>query len=149
MKPVISDPKGCTERKLEQDRPRPTTDASHPQENQGIFDTDGNLVRSLNAYCNDAEADGVSGCDSCHWESELEGMCTCTPRADSAVSPSSQTSSPPAWWAGIATWDHVSWKIPKEYKPRVSHVMQDSVVLKVPAMCNELYGGEPAALWRG
>ena len=45
-------PKGCTERKLESDRPRPTTDGSnppcHPDGSPRLFDTEGRPVFSPN-----------------------------------------------------------------------------------------------------
>ena len=46
--PLRMHPKGATERKLE-DRPRPTTDGSHPHASQNVVDTEGVPVTSLNA----------------------------------------------------------------------------------------------------
>ena len=45
--PLRMHPKGATERKLE-NRPRPTTDGSHPHLSQPMFDSQGEPVVSIN-----------------------------------------------------------------------------------------------------
>ena len=45
--PIRMHPKGATDRKLE-NRPRPTTDGSHPHETQQVVDTAGVPVVSIN-----------------------------------------------------------------------------------------------------
>jgi hypothetical protein len=45
--PLRMHPKGATERKLE-NRPRPTTDGSHPHESQSVHDSQGAPVVSIN-----------------------------------------------------------------------------------------------------
>jgi hypothetical protein len=122
--PMRMHPKGATERKLE-DRPRPTTDGSHPRASHPILDTDGIPVISIN----DAIKSGVYG-----------------PRFPSpSTEPMPPPPSPaiPPWWHAYATWKHASDLIPKEYKPSLAAVARDSAILAYPARCDPLRGPQP------
>ena len=112
--PLRMHPKGATERKLE-NRPRPTTDGSHPHASQGILDSDGVPVLSINHAIR-------TGCYSCSSASVF------------SASPPGAPSSP-AWWKAFATWKHLDDRIPHEYKPDVSAVARDSSILSYPARC--------------
>lgn len=114
-------PKGATERKLE-NRPRPTTDGSHPGMSQNILDTQGDRVVSLNDAIRSGMYDLSSDIDTYTNE------------------PPHPTPDDPNWWQAFATWDHASDRIPKEYKPTLAAVARDSAILAYPARC------EPAAI---
>ena len=116
--PMRMHPKGATERKLE-DRPRPTTDGSHPHFTQQIVDTDGIPVVSLN----DALKSGIYGPRP---QFQAPG-----PVDIHAPTPPSSPLVPP-WWHAYATWKHASDLIPKEYKPTLSAVARDSAILAYP-----------------
>jgi len=115
--PLRMHPKGATERKLE-DRPRPTTDGSHPHESQHVYDTQGEPVFSINQ----AIKDGIY---------ELP-----PPQQDG---PSSGFQSyMPKWWEAYATWQHAGQLVPKEYKPTIGAVARDAAILAYPARCERL-----------
>jgi len=115
--PMRMHPKGATERKLE-NRPRPTTDGSHPRETQNVRDTQGERVISIN----DAIRSGIYDLPS------TMDMYTSEP-----LHPTPQD---PSWWEAFATWDHSSDRIPKEYKPTLAAVARDSAILAYPARCD-------------
>lgn len=110
--PMRMHPKGATERKLE-DRPRPTTDRSHPHITQLITDTDGEPVVSLN----DAIKSGIYGRRPAFQAPTPDSLHSPHPPASPGV---------PPWWHAYATWKHASELIPKEYKPTLSAVARDS-----------------------
>ena len=107
-------PKGCTERKLEKDRPRPTTDASHPPCNSDgtarVFDTAKQPVYSPNWYarrvglapldkptCQDCNADSITPCLGCaDWGAD-------TPAGPEPITGEGDESSAPRWWAPMDT----------------------------------------------
>ena len=127
--PMRMHPKGATERKLE-DRPRPTTDGSHPHLTQQVVDTDGVPVVSLN----DALKAGVYGPRPQFQAPSPEGV--------SLPSPPTSPAFPP-WWHAYATWKHASELIPKEYKPTLTAVARDSAILAFPARCDPPTGHQP------
>jgi hypothetical protein len=112
--PLRMHPKGATDRKLE-NRPRPTTDGSHPHDSQQVVDTAGVPVVSIN-------------------EAIRSGMYE--PLPPPVDPPTPPATSFPEWWRHYATWAHTSERIPKEYKPTVAAVARDSAVLAYPARCH-------------
>ena len=118
-------PKGATARKLE-DRPRPTTDGSHPHSSMNIVDTAGLPVVSLN----DAIRSGVYGPHPPRLQPDSSEARHYLP-------------SMPSWWQGYATWAHASDRVPKEYKPTLRAVAQDAAILAYPARCAPLQPHQP------
>lgn len=116
--PLRMHPKGATERKLE-NRPRPTTDGSHPHSSQQVVDTQGIPVISIN----EAIKSGVYG--------PHRGV-------PLALPPNS-----PPWWPHYATWKHAADRIPKEYKPTLGSLARDSAILAFPARCDPTRGPQP------
>ena len=115
--PLRMHPKGATERKLE-NRPRPTTDGSHPHDSQCITDTAGQQVRSINLA--------------------IRSGCYGPPAHLSSIPPlpTRFVSSMPSWWQSFATWRYVSDRIPHETKPSIASVARDSAILSYPARCD-------------
>ena len=114
--PLRMHPKGATERKLE-NRPRPTTDGSHPHASMPIYDTEDVPVLSINSAIRSGIYD---------------------PEIPLAVAQVFQPHMP-LWWKAFATWEHVQSRIPKEYKPTLASVARDSAILAFPARCHALY----------
>ena len=101
-------PKGATARKLE-NRPRPTTDGSHPHSSRAVVDTQEFPVISIN----EAIQTGCYGPEP--------------PNPASVPSEADDHDIPP-WWLAYATWQHVAERIPKEYKPALASVARDAAI---------------------
>jgi len=117
--PIRMHPKGSTERKWE-NRPRPTTDCSHPHAGQDKVDTQGDPVVSIN-------------------EAILTGLYNGPYNAFVPSSPPPPTSFQPGmppWWNAYATWAHVAERIPNEYKLSITAIARDSAILAYPARCS-------------
>ncbi|NDD65609.1 MAG: hypothetical protein EBZ36_16780 [Acidobacteria bacterium] len=117
--PMRMHPKGATERKLE-NRPRPTTDGSHPHHSHSVRDSEQEPVFSINH----ALKTGI-------YEE-------CRPSAGTEQAPyTCFHTSMPSWWEAFATWKHVGQQVPKEYKPTLKAVALDAAILAYPARCSK------------
>lgn len=113
--PIRMHPKGATERRLE-NRPRPTTDGSHPHESQRVVDTDGQPVCSINHAIR----------SGCYGRSPHALLPPPSPHYDSSM---------PSWLQFFATWRYAADRFPHESKPSVADVARDSAILSYPARC--------------
>ena len=132
-------PKGCTERKLEADRPRPTTDGSHPpcypDGSARVFDSRNQPVYSPNWYARRVPLAqlGSGECEACEVAQptyccnclEAESV-TCEDSAEGSSHPNTPTwwspinqnrqarlaTAPPTGWAARTSvrWDEAFWK---------------------------------------
>ena len=101
--PLRMHPKGATERKLE-NRPRPTTDGSHPHAAQHVVDTAGAPVISLNAaiktgaYLLSVVAPPLHAAVDSAVDSAAPLL--------EAIAPLGFQPGMPSWWEAYATWKH-------------------------------------------
>ena len=150
--PFHMHPKGCTERKLESDRPRPTTDGSHPHAGQGVVDSCGCPVFSLNYYEKSVGSlsSPTSDAEECHcgedapsgFEFDFSCECVCPDAPRLGEVPTEPAGPPegdglsPTWWPSHATWKYVRWRRPKEHKWSIASLARDASILKVPSLCS-------------
>ena len=138
--PLRMHPKGATERKLE-NRPRPTTDGSHPHASQHVFDTDGSPVTSLNSAIKTGAYLLSVASPSLHAAVD-SAIASAVPLLE-VISPIGFQPGMPSWWEAYATWKHASDAVPKEYKPTISAVARDSAILAYPARCQGTGSHQP------